>query len=697
MRSYFKVRLFVHSLAIAAGLSLLLWAGLIDAEEVEDAVEDLEEVVVTAVPNSILSRSTLGSFSLIDSEDIDLVKAAHPHEIFARIPGVWIVQNSGQEHLAGMRSAVLTGAGACGAYLILEDNIPVRPTGFCNVNGLFELNTEQAANIEVMRGPSSSLYGGNALLGAINVQPFSNSNHQTSFSIGGGRYGYFSVRTRWDDERIRAKLLVNSTDGFRESTDHTNQKLNVLIPTLHGLWSARHSVSVSNLDQETGGYIRGFEAYKDNNLKKSNPNPEAYRKASSLRVSSQWFRANANSDTQFATYLRNSEMKFLQHFLPGQPTEENGQTSIGSVLVWSKPINRGEWSIGTQVDFMTAELSQTQESPTVGSPFLVATRPVGTHYDYSVGATTASVFERSQLSLGTQHEIQQELQVELSTYRYDNHHLNGNTRDDGSHCGFGGCLYIRPGDRSDTFVNLAGRLGYTYTLSDDVTVWSVAGLSYRPPQTTELYRLQSGQEVADLQSEYLTSIELGLSAQFDQLTVQLAGYKGSNSNVIFRDAEGFNVDDGSTQSIGMEWELTWVLNDWHSIAAVGTFAKHEYGFTRRVSRGESIVDGNEVDTAPRTIANLRWQFRLSATVTGELEANHISKHYVNAANSAEYEGHTVMNFRTRLEVSNRWNTFLRIHNLLDVDYANRADFAFGHYRYFPGEPRRAFLGIEWQL
>jgi hypothetical protein len=35
-------------------------------------------------------------------------------------------------------------------------------------------------------------------------------------------------------------------------------------------------------------------------------------------------------------------------------------------------------------------------------------------------------------------------------------------------------------------------------------------------------------------------------------------------------------------------------------------------------------------------------------------------------------------------------------NLLDEDYAERADYAFGDYRYFVGEPRGLYLQIGWE-
>jgi iron complex outermembrane recepter protein len=55
---------------------------------------------------------------------------------------------------ASARRITPTGPGSCGVFLFLENGIPIRPTGFCNVNELFEVNSEQAQSIEVLRGPA---------------------------------------------------------------------------------------------------------------------------------------------------------------------------------------------------------------------------------------------------------------------------------------------------------------------------------------------------------------------------------------------------------------------------------------------------------------------------------------------------------------------------------------------------------------
>ena len=80
-----------------------------------------------------------------------------------------VQRGSGQESLTAIRSPVLTGAGSCGAFLFLENGVPIRPVGFCNVNEMLEINTEQADAIEVLRGTGTALYGSNSVHGTINV------------------------------------------------------------------------------------------------------------------------------------------------------------------------------------------------------------------------------------------------------------------------------------------------------------------------------------------------------------------------------------------------------------------------------------------------------------------------------------------------------------------------------------------------
>ena len=73
--------------------------------------------------------------------------------------------------------------------------------------------------------------------------------------------------------------------------------------------------------------------------------------------------------------------------------------------------------------------------------------PEGQHYDYAVESTLAAAFYDVSLDLSPRLTLVHSARLEQLRYDYDNRMLAGNTRDDGTACGFGGCNYSRPEDR----------------------------------------------------------------------------------------------------------------------------------------------------------------------------------------------------------------------------------------------------------
>jgi len=76
----------------------------------------------------------------------------------------------------------------------------------------------------------------------------------------------------------------------------------------------------------------------------------------------------------------------------------------------------------------------------------------------------------------------------------------------------------------------------------------------------------------------------------------------------------------------------------------------------------------------------------------------MGRYYTNPENLNRYDGHNVLNLRTRWDASESLSLTLNILNLTDRKYAERADWAtFGGDRYFPGESLRAFVALNWQF
>jgi outer membrane receptor protein involved in Fe transport len=166
-------------------------------------------------------------------------------------------------------------------------------------------------------------------------------------------------------------------------------------------------------------------------------------------------------------------------------------------------------------------------------------------------------------------------------------------------------------------------------------------------------------------------------------------------DVILRDSAGFNVSGGRTRHRGIEYEADWAFASGWGLSVAGTFAEHEYRFTAAVEQGEQITAGNDIDTAPRHIHAARLRHDAEHAVA-ELEWLHVGPYWTNAANSARYDGHDLANLRMSFRPGARWAVTIRIMNLLDADYADRADFAFGNHRYFPGRGRAYFLELDWR-
>ncbi|MCA8897569.1 MAG: TonB-dependent receptor, partial [Hyphomonas sp.] len=65
-----------------------------------------------------------------------------------------------------------------------------------------------------------------------------------------------------------------------------------------------------------------------------------------------------------------------------------------------------------------------------------------------------------------------------------------------------------------------------------------------------------------------------------------------------------------------------------------------------------------------------------------------------AGNTATYPGHTIFGARAAWEWMDNNEVWINIRNLTDERYADRADYAFGVDRYFPGEPVNATVGVS---
>jgi iron complex outermembrane receptor protein len=691
------IRKILFSTKIAA-IALAFTPAIGNSQSGQQAIEEIEVFANSRRSEGLTSVNA--AVSVLDEEELGLILHTHYQEALSRVPGFSGNRNNGQESLMALRSPVLTGAGACGAFLIAENGIPVRSAGFCNVNEMFDTHSEYAQSIEVIRGPASSFWGSNALHGLVNVR-LPQPGEIGEISLEQGPRGSYRAKTAIgsDSGNFKQSLYFTgiSEEGYRDDSGVDQQKASWLYEyTLANGIQMEGGFTYNNLNQETAGYVAGTKAYEDSNRRDTNPNPEAYRDSQSTRAWTRFTMESGDWEITATPYFREVNMSFVQHFLPGQPIEDNEHRSIGvQIAAFRELSNNSTFSWGLDAESTDGAYKENQANPTTGSLFVRRTIPQGMHYDYEVEANQFAVFANYETPLTDRLDLSIGARLENIDYEYDNLMLDGRTDANGVACGFGGCRFSRPADRDDDFSDVSPKLGLSYELNGSHNFFVRAQRGIRAPQSTELYRLQGSQSVADLDSVELDSYELALQGAGSNWNYSASLYWMDKENEVLKDSNRMNLNGSHTKHQGFEVAVGYDLTNSLSLAGVYNLADHTYE-NDLVSGGQNI-NGNDIDTAPDHFGNLRLTYRPAENLLAELELVHMGEYYTNPENTASYDGHDLLNLRLQYDVNDDLMIYLNALNITDEEYAERADFSgWVGDRYFPGEPARIFVGFTWK-
>lgn len=639
-----------------------------------EASAETDEIIVKGIYDAdFLIWDVPASVDVLGAERLETISAVHPAEALNRVAGVNIHRGSGQEHLTAIRSPVLTGGAGAGSFLYLEDGVPLRAAGFANVNGLFDGGTDFAQSLEVFKGPGPAQYGSNAVHGLINITS-KDVEGRNSVKLLGSEDGFASALTSLSNGSFRLSASLAHDNGFREDSGFDQQKLQLKYHGGFGDWSVDWLSSFNNLNQETAGFIEGDDAYKDDAIRFTNPNPEAFRDGKSYRTQARFGKDFGENTLTLTPYARRVELRFLRHFVPGQALEKNGHSSIGLQTAFF-----GEYfNVGADVEYTDGFLFEFQDNPDQFS------FTQGPHFDYDVKSLVGALYAQRDFELGPSTTLDLGVRAEYTNYNYNN-------RADAGRSG----RFIRVEDRSDDFLTVTPKVSLRHHLNDRSLVYLRAARGSRAPQVTDLYSVQLNQVAGEADVETLDSLEAGFKKDLGTAQFEFAAFTQWKDNFFFRNANGFNVVNGKTRHTGIEASFSADLTDWLSVSGDGTLARHAYDFSLdEGSPANNITDGDRVDTAPDTVSTVRLTGRPSNASTLELEWRHTGSYFTNPGNTVKYPGHDVFVLRGSLDISDAVKLYSRIDNLFDKRYADRADFAFGNERYFPGRPRTLFLGVS---
>jgi iron complex outermembrane recepter protein len=655
----------------------------------------LETVVVTAQRDEIPLRDATQTVTIIDSGSLQRINADHMYALMQQAAGTWVSRGSGQEHLTAIRSPIFTGAGACGAFQMSQDGIPLRASGFCNANQLFDSHYEAAAAVEVQRGPNSALYGSNALFGTVDVRlprPMAADGSAVSLDISTQDFYRLKVAAPFAVSNDKGWLaLATFTDNTDErvSAGYQQQKISLKQQAVSGSRHMDSSLSFTHLNQQTAGYVDGEEAYKNDRLRLENSNPEAYRKATSVRGSHRWQWQSRDAKWSLMPYFRYADMEFLMHFVPWQPVENNRHGSLGAQLQTEHFLSPSvALRFGLDLEMTQAQLSEVQSDQ---APFDRQRIPVGAHYDYAVDAQMAALLGGVEWRPSEPWLFNVNLRGDHQQYHYRTAVAAGSACDPA----VTGCRFYRPADRQDAFNNPSIALGARYFIAPTHSLFANMATGFRAPQAAELYRLQQGQDLAELDSVKLHSLEWGWRGSVAGIDYQTALFYMNLENGIFQDSNRANVSGAKSQHKGLEYELKAKLGNGITLQLAGSFAEHTYSNNPNLLGSTANIQGNLIDTAPKNTHAFVIGWRANAMFNGFFEVSRLGRYFIDPENTLSYPGHTLANLRASWSINKNLTLNATLFNLFDARYADLADVAFGEQRYFPGQSRHGMLSITW--
>jgi outer membrane receptor protein involved in Fe transport len=419
-------------------------------------------------------------------------------------------------------------------------------------------------------------------------------------------------------------------------------------------------------------------------VRRSNANPEGFRDSDIIRLNADITRSFGPVSVKLTPYGRDVYTRVLLHFFPSKAIETTGQAGGGiqSALYWD-PNEKFSGIVGVDYDHTRGFLREVQTLPNLPGNYVQ-----GLHYDYVVNADVVAAYAHARYTFLPEWSLTAGLRQEHTRYDYNN---NAPSNDFGR--------YRRAADRTDEFDALTPKLGVLKQFSSGGSAYFNYARGARAPQTADLYELQTLQTPGNQPTQTIDSFELGLRKPVLGGRFEVSIYSMNKQHESLRNASGVTVNNAKTRHQGVEVSATMPVGKYFSVMGWATYAEHTYRYADPSAiAGEAIIAGNEIDTAPRRLANLRAQWKPVEKFSSELEWEHVGRYFTNAANTRVYPGHDVLNLRADWSVNDRISLFGAVRNLTNLKYAERADYVVianvGTDRYFPAEDRAFSIGVR---
>ena len=598
--------------------TLLLLLATLDARAQPEAV--LEPVVVTAARMPQRFTDLVADVTVIDAQAIRRSGAQSLAELLQRQPGVEIVQNGGP----GASSGVFLRGANTAQTLVLVDGLRVS-SSTAGATALEAIPLEQIERIEILRGPSSSLYGADAIGGVIQVFTRKPATALQANATAG--YGTHDT--------------VLGTAGVSGGNDVMRGSLQI---------GARRSAGFNSIVNPANfAYDPDRDGYRDHDVSAQG----ALTLATGHEASAQFFRSRLDNqfdagdgfDDRTVTTLTAWQLALRDRFLPA----------------WESRVSAGE-----------GEDESVSKLASGDSPFRTRQRQYAWQNEVSLDAAGAThrvtvAVERREERVATDPPFPVTLRTTNSvTAVYsgtiDAHVLQANLRSDDSN---------QFGNRT------TGALAYGYRISPQWRITASAGTAFKAPTFNDLYF--PGFSNPGLRPETARNVEAGAYYTTSLAGVRVDAHAVAWHNrvrdlIVFQCDVDFNcapqnVSDATLKGVTL------------GVDAVAERTSAHLSVDLQSPRDDAT--GHLLPRRARRHGALGVLHQAGPVSLGaEVVAS--SRRFDDAENLRPLGGYAILNLTAEWPVTATTTLFLRADNVFDRNYELAADFSTGGARIFGG-------------
>jgi len=690
---------------------LFLFLGVSPLQAAENNFTEFDEIVVTATATRS-ERQILevpAAVSIVSEERLADLPLMGVSEALNGLAGVQSeTKNGGYDARLIIRGSGLKARYGVREIMVLLDGVPITdPDGMSRLDFV---DTSLIKQIDVVRGPNSTLYGANAVGGVINFITRDPHEEYKSATVG---YGSDNTQqynllygTSVGDTFVSASGSYKTSDGWREWNEFSTAQGSLKLGQTLGDGSLLTGmVSYTDADLQLPGSLTEAEFNEDPSQLTSEPFQHSGRYSKILSGNLRWEKEVGNWNFTPLLYLQNWEH---YHPVPGM-INDGGANIFGADL----QANYRHRLFGNSAEMTTGISGQLDDGKGEKYTYRDYVPTVTGAIDYTttdVAGTLAETSDEQVSKIGVY--LQESIRpthrwtVDLGV-RYDHVKFDLDTTEITAFL-WGANRYV-PGAGNiitkKSYDHVSPRVGAAWSFTDQMSLYGNISTGFQTPQASEL------NENPDLDPSVTTNYEVGFKGRHQQghrldLALFYQEVKDEIVQTVLLGNQTSYGNAGETQKIGVELAGEVILPYGFNTGGTYTYSDFTFeSFTEIVYEwnppptGTIPVpydrSGNQLPYIPRHQFDLFLSYMHQSGFKARFDTATWGEYWVDNANTEKYKGYEFISKLMLGWERGPWDLVLDVSNLFDEEYAMEVTKSGTDLVFRPGAPRSFFAKVSY--